>query len=138
MAQAGPSGEALTEPLPLISLAVGLAGILLAYLMYGAKWISPDKIGRIFAPLYTLFSRKYYMDELYEQVFVVRILLNGLFRIVEIFDTYVVDGIVNGVANLTVLAGSAIRRVQTGQLQTYGLAIALGVLIIVIVFFAYR
>jgi NADH-quinone oxidoreductase subunit L len=95
--------------------------------MYSAKWISPERVGKVFAPLYTLFSRKYYLDELYEQVFVVRILQNGIFRLIELFDIYVVDGIVNGVANITVVGSSTFRRLQTGQLQSYGLAIVLGV-----------
>jgi NADH-quinone oxidoreductase subunit L len=125
------------DPMPLIALVVALAGIGTAYLMYSAKVISPEKVGKAFAPLYTLFSRKYYMDELYERIFVVRILLNGLFFAVELFDTYIVDGIVNGVAKLALVGGGAIRRVQTGQLQFYGLAIAVGVIVIMAVLFAY-
>lgn len=125
--------EVLSEPLVLISLAVGIAGIILAYAMYSAKWISPQRVGRAFAPLYNLFSRKYYLDELYEGIFVVRILYDGLFRLIDLFDIYVVDGIVNGAAKVTVVSSSVVRRVQTGQLQSYGLAIVLGVLIIMAV-----
>jgi NADH-quinone oxidoreductase subunit L len=130
--------KAAEEPLPLIALAVALGGILLAYAIYSAKWISSEKIGQVFAPVYTLFSRKYFMDELYEQVLVKQVLVNGIFRQVQQFDTYVVDGIVNGLGKLTVKASGILRRVQTGQLQGYGLAIVLGVLIIMAVFFAYR
>jgi NADH-quinone oxidoreductase subunit L len=126
------------EPMPLIALAVALAGILLAYAMYSAKWLSPDRVGKLFAPLYTLISRKYYFDELYEQVFVVGILQNGIFRLIELFDIYVVDGIVNGVAKIAIVASSVFRRLQTGQLQSYGLAIVLGVLIVMVVLFCYR
>jgi NADH-quinone oxidoreductase subunit L len=126
------------EPLPLISLAVALSGILIAYAIYSAKWISSEKIGQIFAPVYTLLSHKYYFDELYEQVLVFRVLYEGLFKLVQLFDTYVVDGIVNGLGKITVAASGALRKVQTGQLQSYGLAIAIGVVIIVAVFFAYR
>ena len=125
------------EPMPLIALGVGVAGIALAWAIYGAKWIPVETIGRLFAPIHTLLSRKYYMDELYEQIFVVRILQNGINFVVELFDTYVVDGIVNGVAQATMSAGGAIRRVETGQLQLYGLAIGLGILVMMIVFFAY-
>jgi len=125
--------EVLTEPLVLISLAVGIAGIILAYAMYSAKWISPERIGQAFAPVYNLFSRKYYFDELYERIFVVRVLYDSLFRLIELFDIYVVDGTVNGVAKVTVVSSSIVRRVQTGQLQSYGLAIVLGVLIIMAV-----
>lgn len=125
--------EVLTEPLVLISLGVGIAGIILAYAMYSAKWISPERVGQAFAPIYNLFSRKYYLDELYERIFVVRILYDGLFRLIDLFDIYVVDGIVNGAAKVTLVSSSVVRRVQTGQLQSYGLAIVLGVLIIMAV-----
>ena len=130
--------KAVEEPLPLIALAVALGGILLAYAIYSAKWISAEKIGQVFAPIYTLLSRKYFMDELYEQVLVVRVLVNGIFRQIQLFDTYVVDGIVNGLGKITVGASGILRRLQTGQLQGYGLAIVLGILIIMAVFFAYR
>jgi len=130
--------KAVEEPLPLIALAVALGGILLAYAIYSAKWISSEKIGQIFAPVYTLLSRKYFMDELYEQVIVVRVLVNGIFRQIQLFDTYVVDGIVNGMGKITVKASGILRRSQTGQLQGYGLAIVVGIVIIMAVFFAYR
>jgi NADH-quinone oxidoreductase subunit L len=130
--------NAVHEPLPLISFVVALSGILMAYAIYSAKWISSERIGQIFAPIYTLFSRKYYFDEIYEHILVFRLLYEGLFKAIQIFDTYVVDGIVNGLGKLTVSASGALRKVQTGQLQSYGLAIAIGVVIIVVVFFAYR
>lgn len=126
------------EPMPLIALLVALAGIGLAWVIYSKKWISAEKIGKMFAPIYTLLSRKYYFDELYEQVLVVRILLNGLFYGVQLFDTYVVDGIVNGAGKLAIASGGVLRRLQTGQLQGYGLAIVVGILVIVVVFFAYK
>jgi NADH-quinone oxidoreductase subunit L len=124
------------EPMPLIALVVALAGVGAAYAIYKAKWVSAESIGRVFAPVYTLLSRKYYMDELYEQLFVIRILQNSINYAVELFDTYVVDGTVNGVASLTMGIGGRLRRVETGQLQAYGLAIAIGILVIMIVFFA--
>jgi NADH-quinone oxidoreductase subunit L len=124
------------DPTPFIGLIVALAGIGLAYAIYKAKWISAESIGRAFAPLYTLFSRKYYMDELYERIIVVRLLVDGLFYAIQLFDTYVVDGIVNGLAKLTMVTGGSVRKVETGQLQTYGLVFALGVIIIMVIYFA--
>ncbi len=126
------------EPLPLISLAVALSGILVAYAIYSKKWISSEKIGQIFAPVYTLISHKYYFDELYEKILVFRVLYEGLFKLIQLFDTYVVDGTVNGLGKLTVAASGALRKIQTGQLQSYGLAIVIGIVIIMAVFFAYR
>jgi NADH-quinone oxidoreductase subunit L len=67
-------------------------------------------------------------------VFVVRILVDGLFAAFHWFDDRIVDGAVNGVAGGTVGAGRVIRRAQTGQLQAYGLAIFIGILAIVACF----
>jgi NADH-quinone oxidoreductase subunit L len=125
----------LTHPLPLIALAVALAGIFLAYAMYCARWISPQWVGKAFAPLYTLFSRKYYMDELYERIFIGIVLYRWIFRLLELFDTYIVDGTVNGLAQLSIFAGKVGRKLQTGQLQAYGFAIVLGLLFIIAIFY---
>ena len=120
----------LTHSLPLMSLVVALLGILLAYAMYSARWISPERIGRLFGPLHTLLSRKYFMDELYEGILVKRSLIGGLFAGLHYFDEKVVDGAVTGVANATIAGGRAMRQAQTGQLQLYGLFIGIGILAI--------
>jgi NADH-quinone oxidoreductase subunit L len=122
----------LTHLLPWISLVLAGLGILLAYAMYGAKWLSAELVGRIFSPFYKLFYRKYWMDELYENVIVGKILIGGIFGLLQLFDRYVVDGVVNGVAKITIVGGRAIRHLETGQLQFYGLFIGIGLLVIVI------
>jgi NADH-quinone oxidoreductase subunit L len=123
---------ALTHPIPLISLVVAILGIFLAYAMYSAKWISADAIGKFFKPLYVLFSRKYFMDELYENVIVRTILLNGICRALAFFDAHIIDGVVNSIARGTAGAGKSMRYAQSGQLQSYVIAIALGIVAIVI------
>jgi NADH-quinone oxidoreductase subunit L len=122
----------LTHPLPWISLIFAGSGILLAYAMYSAKWLSAERIGSLFKPIYTLFYRKYFFDELYEDIIVRLALVRGLFVGFQIFDNNAVDGTVNGVANGAIATGRAIRRTQTGQLQLYGLVIGVGVLAIVL------
>jgi len=121
----------LAHPLPLISLVIALLGILLAYAMYCAKWISPEKIGGAFKPIYIMLSRKYWMDELYENVIVKTILYNGIFKVMAMFDSSVVDGTVNGAAQGTAAAGGILRKLQTGQTQLYVISIAIGAIAIV-------
>jgi NADH-quinone oxidoreductase subunit L len=128
---------ALTHPIPLISLIVAILGIFLAYVMYGAKWISPEAVGKIFKPVYILFSRKYFMDELYENIIVKAILINGLFRAFAFFDSRIVDGAVNGIAQGTGAASKALRQAQTGQLQIYAMTIILGIVAIAICVFIF-
>jgi NADH-quinone oxidoreductase subunit L len=122
----------LAHPLPLISLAVAILGIFLAYAIYMKKWISAEALGRAFKPLHTLFSRKYFMDELYENVLVKKLLQDGLFRAFAWFDSRVVDGAVNGVAGGINAGGKSLRRAQTGQLQAYAITIAIGLVAIVV------
>jgi len=122
----------LTHTLPLVSLIVALAGIFLAYAMYCVKWISPEKIGKAFKPVYIMLSRKYWMDELYENVIVKTILYNGIFKVMAMFDSSVVDGTVNGAARGTALAGGALRKLQTGQTQLYVISIAIGAVAIAV------
>ena len=88
-------------------------------------------------PFYILFSRKYWMDELYERVIVVRILLDGIFAVLDFFDARVVDGAVNGAASGTAAAGRNIRRLQTGQLQVYAMTIALGIVAIAVCYYLF-
>jgi NADH-quinone oxidoreductase subunit L len=127
----------LAHPLPLISLLVAAIGIFLAYAMYGAKWISAEAVGRVFKPIYTLLYRKYWIDELYEKVIVVRVLVDGIFRALSFFDSRVVDGAVNGVAIGTGEASGVMRRAQTGQFQAYGIAIGIGIVAIAVCFYLF-
>jgi NADH-quinone oxidoreductase subunit L len=121
----------LAKPLPWISLVLAGLGIFLAYAIYSAKWLSAERIGGMFKPLYKLFLRKYWLDELYERVFVGKVLLRGFFAVLQAFDVYVVDGAVNGIASGAMVTGRALRKAHSGQLQLYGLFIGIGVVIIV-------
>jgi NADH-quinone oxidoreductase subunit L len=123
--------EALTQPLAWASLSMAGAGIFLAYAIYGARWLSAQSLRQRFAPIYTLLSHKYWLDELYENIFLMRFMINGIFGLFHWVDEHIVDGAVNGIAAVTVMGGSLIRRLETGQLQAYGLAIFIGIIAIV-------
>ncbi len=121
--------------LPITSLLVALLGIFLAYAVYGAKWLSAERIGAAFKPLYNLFYNKYFMDKLYEDLFVKRFLIGGLFRVFQGVDTNAVDATVNGAAGAAVGTGKAVRRIQSGQFQLYAVVIGVGLVIILLVIF---
>ncbi len=149
----------LAHPLPWVSLILAGAGILLAYAIYSARWLSAERIGRLFEPFYVVFSNKYWFDELYENIIARIVLLKGLFAGIKLFDSRFIDrginaffienlvvrrffsglksfdnrgidGAVNGVADTTVATGRVLRIAQTGQLQLYGMFIILGILAI--------
>lgn len=127
----------LAQPLPWLSMGFAGLGILLAYAMYNKKVISPERVGNMFKPLYNWVYNKYYFDDLYENIFVRKFVLGALFVILQGFDTYVVDGIANGLGWFTRGTGRVIRRWETGQLQLYGLFIGIGAvaIILVVIFF---
>jgi len=126
-----------THTLPVAALIVGLFGIFMAYAVYIKKWITAESLGKFFGPLYTLVFRKYFFDEFYENIIVKLVLMKKLFTGFTVFDNKGIDGAVNGVSEVVVSGGRAIRHAQTGQLQLYGLFIGIGVAIIGICVFIF-
>ena len=61
--------------------------------------------------------RKYYIDDLYDLF--VRYVVLGIAHICQAFDTYIIDGLVNGAASLVTTLGRDLRHVETGRVQTY-------------------
>ena len=113
------------------SSLVALAGILVAYDLYSTKRLSADNLGRRFKAAYTVLYRKYYFDEATEGLLVTRAFYRGLSRGLDWADKSVVDKAVNWIGLFSANVGGALRQVQTGQLQGYGMAISVGVLLIV-------
>ena len=63
--------------------------------------------------------------------------MKKLFTGFTVFDNKGVDGAVNGVSEVVMSGGRAIRQAQTGQLQLYGLFMIIGVAIIGICVFIF-
>ena len=80
--------------------------------------------------LYDLIFHKYYVDEIYDMTVVEPIKDSSNF-LWQGVDVKVVDGAVNGSAGVVSWLSSHIRKLETGFLQNYALAIVLGVAVIV-------
>ena len=137
------------------SILIASAGIGLGVLYYGPwpawqKW-SAKRSAERFGPAYRFLVNKWYFDELYDAVLVKPAL--RLARDVRDFDRWVIDGIVNGMARLTVLlswleglfdlrlvdglvnaiaeaiygTGDSARQIQTGRLRNYLMVLSAGV-----------
>ncbi|MBI2303881.1 MAG: NADH-quinone oxidoreductase subunit L [Chloroflexi bacterium] len=115
-----------------VSILVSALGIFSAYAIYGARWLSAETVTHALSPLHSLVFNKYWMDELYQKI--LDSILLGLCRITDVFDRYVVDGAVNRVAWVTMKTGQELRQVQSGQAQSYGVAIFFGVLVMLAVY----
>ena len=113
-----------------ISTFAAILGILLAYLMYLSKTISAQTVVSSVRPIHTVLSRKYYFDELYEDLLTTRVFYRGLAGALDWFDRCVVDGLVRVIDNFGRNIGRLIGQAQTGQVQSYGAVLSGGVLVI--------
>ncbi|GBD95622.1 MAG TPA: NADH-quinone oxidoreductase subunit L [Nitrospirae bacterium] len=112
------------------SIFVAVAGWIIAYTMYLKKTELPQKLGAAFQPVYKLLFNKYYIDELYSKT-IVQPTLKASDKIILGFDTYIIEGIVNGIPNLIGAFSRKLRKIQTGLLSDYGLIMAIGALSII-------
>jgi NADH:ubiquinone oxidoreductase subunit 5 (subunit L)/multisubunit Na+/H+ antiporter MnhA subunit len=134
-ASAQPYESPFTDPLTAVGVVTALVGIGVAWLVYGAEIIparvfTSNPLGRA---AHTVLIHKFYLDELYD--WIIKYIVLGLSKGTELFDLYVVDGIVNGSASSMRRLGDMTRRTETGVLQNYGAAIFGGALIIALAVF---
>jgi NADH-quinone oxidoreductase subunit L len=113
----------------LSSTAVAVAGIAGAWLFYGARVLSADRLRLALRPLHLVLERKYFLDDLYEGVIVNTIFYRGIAGALAWFDANVIDGLANGIGQGASLSSSGLRLLQTGQVQVYGALAFLGILI---------
>jgi NADH-quinone oxidoreductase subunit L len=106
----------------IVSLVTLVLGVGLGFKLYAGRDSDPVKI--------KLFANKFYFDELYAKL--IRIFQDGLAATVRVLDSLLIDGLgVGGTRSLASSAGNALRRIQSGNIQTYALLFGLGVLVIV-------
>ncbi len=123
--------QQLQEPLMVVSVVLGLLGILTAYLMYVVYPQAAKTVGGWYPNLYRLLLNKYYVDELYSLVFVrtgrwFGDLLSGA------VDGFITDGVVRGVARTVQSGALGLRQLQTGFVRDYALAILAGATLVVV------
>jgi NADH-quinone oxidoreductase subunit L len=155
-------GEQATEwLLVLASIGVAVLGWFTAYRFYyrDPSWTRPSLWAARFAFLHRTLESKYYVDEAYNAVVVAgtlafsRVLawidtwiIDGAVNLVRhitvvllghgsnLFDRFVVDGAVNGVAYTAQGGSRFFRRMQSGLVQNYALVMGAGILLITAVY----
>jgi NADH-quinone oxidoreductase subunit L len=118
--------------LVVISVAAGVAGIGIAYVMYVMKPGLADSAARSLGWFYRLVYNKYYVDEIYETV-IVKPVVNGsralLWRLV---DAGLIDGTVNGIGARSIGLGDLLKLFQSGNIRSYATWVVFGSVILVI------
>jgi NADH-quinone oxidoreductase subunit L len=122
--------EAIEAPRWLSPLAIGVAlsGVLLAYLTFQRKSIDAETLASSTGPLRSAAAHGFWIDEAFVAIY--RGILMTFASLIGWIDRYLVDGILNVVSAWTVSSGDALRRIQTGKVQDYVLAVAAGALVV--------
>ena len=111
------------------SVAVAVVAILLATKLYLKENEAPAKMAKSFKGLWTAAYNRFYMDELY-QFITHKIIFERVSRPLAWFDRQIVDGSLNSLANLANSASFAIRKLQSGSIQSYVYVYLIGVLLL--------
>jgi NADH-quinone oxidoreductase subunit L len=140
--------------LMIVSVLVGLIGISLAWYLYLRKPSIPAALGEKWSGLHRLIYNKYYVDQIYDAMFVNRAkdlgttlgafdrgVIDGLgvngagwvtragSSLSMIWDKWVIDGLVNLGARIVWIFSYPVRMIQSGRVSNYALLIVLGVLV---------
>jgi NADH-quinone oxidoreductase subunit L len=118
-------------------LVLALLGIVLAYMMYIANPLLPVRLAGSFSSIYRFLLNKWYFDELYDMIFVQpAIRLARLFW--QVGDVTIIDGVPNGLAELTTDGSRQIVKIQTGSLAVYAFVMLIGVVVLIGIFMLSR
>lgn len=112
----------------LISVAVALLGIYIAYIFYIRKPHIPHALVARFPFIYKLLYNKYYVDEFYNAAFV-NSTVRGSEIVYDHFDLKVIDGAVNGAGSAANFSGKILSCLQSGLLKDYALVFFLGAIL---------
>lgn len=113
---------------------LALAGVASSYYMYMVNPALPTAIKARVMPIYTLLENKYYMDWINENILArgARALGTGLWKW---GDQFLIDGaLVNGSWKVVAWVSGVTRRVQSGYLYHYALAMILGIFVLMTYF----
>ena len=127
--------EVFTAPLTWLSIAVAGSGIALAYFSFYKTRISPEKVVSKGYPkaMRQLLLDRYKFPVAYDKIGYVGVY--GFSLLLDKFDRYVIDGIVNGISKFLLKAGAVVRKGQTGFVQNYTTLLVAGVSLIIVLLY---
>ncbi len=109
-----------------LSIAAALGGVVLGWVVYAGRVPRHQSIAERYVAIHRILVRKYYIDEIYQWAIDRVVLVFGAF--VAMFDRMIVnDTGVDGTAFSVKLSAARLKHVQSGRLYNYGLAMAIGV-----------
>jgi NADH-quinone oxidoreductase subunit L len=113
-----------------VSAGVAVAGVGLAVFFFLRRRDAAEAMSRRFSGIYRVLLGKYFVDELYDAVFVrpvKRVSEQTMWRRV---DAGLIDAAVNGAGEVVTAASGVMKRIQTGSVRVYAASVFLGVLVV--------
>jgi NADH-quinone oxidoreductase subunit L len=111
-------------------LAAGV-GLLLAYVFYVLRPELPVRISQSASALYSILTNKYYVDEIYEAILVLPIVVTSRQLLWQVLDVGIIDGTINGIGTLVRSSADGLRRMQVGYVRAYAGWILFGSIVII-------
>jgi NADH-quinone oxidoreductase subunit L len=116
-----------------ISTTIALTGLVIAFILYLKKTQIPLILAKNFNIFYNILYNKYYVDELYNLLIVRPTIFVAKKVLVGFTDAKIIEGVVNGVPKLVGIFSGRLRRIQTGLIHHYGIMMAAGAVVIILI-----
>jgi NADH-quinone oxidoreductase subunit L len=141
-----------------LSVAIALLGIYMAHRFYVARPGSADRVTEKIKGFHRLVYRKYFVDEIYDALFVNRTkdlgkacdfvdshfvdgaingtaaTTRGVATLSRLFDTYIVDGLVKLVGWINMRMNRIATSLQTGLVQRYALSAIFSIVVFILIY----
>jgi NADH-quinone oxidoreductase subunit L len=117
-----------------VSVGAALVSLIAAYVVYVSRKAVPAEEGAPVSFIQKLVYNKYYVDEIYDLLFVKPVSILSYF-FYQVFEFFVIDLLVNGIGKLVKQLSNLTRRLQTGTTGFYMFAMVIGIVIILLVNF---
>ena len=118
-----------TSPFTYLVLGLVIVGILSAYRIYYMHGFNRTIFAAgIPGKFQKALENRWYISKFYDDFALVVVF--GFSKLADLFDRYVIDGVVNGVAYLGARTGGVIRKAQSGNVQRYASIVIIGIVII--------
>ncbi len=112
--------------LSIVAVAVALLGWFIAHTFYHRKPERPARLAAAIPRVYSLVANKYYIDEIYNAIFVKPLLALSKYVLGWIVDVGILGGAAWLLGGTAVFSGAVLQRWQSGNLRSYAAWLALG------------
>jgi NADH-quinone oxidoreductase subunit L len=114
-----------------VSIVIAVSGIMMARTLYSKGVQRAQALAQRLSFAYKLLWNKYFIDEIYQMLFVGSIYAASRDFLWKIVDVVMIDGIVNGSARSVGVSADVLRRIQSGVAQNYALLMMVGIVLLI-------